>query len=432
MGFSGTLPAGGRASVAGIAVVGGGIAGLACAWRLARSGHDVELFERGDAPGGRMRSLRRDGFLLDAGAPCFARSDAAVRAVSDAVGLAPDRSPYLHAQDAWMRGGALHLLGRDGASGVGLVEGALRLARARRQPLDRRVDPERPQRISGPRLQVELTRDADAAALSWLPARDDADLPQLRALAALRARWSGAEIQSFPGGAGELARVLAERVRVRTGCTVRRVESFTDGARLRVEEAGVGRTREADAVVVAVPGTRVLSLCPKLTPEERGFFEAIRYASALVVFLAFERVPRALVRSVWIAPEARLELSSLLLEHLRPGATPAGAGLVRALLAPAAALRMHRAPDASIADLALENLIYGRFGTPPPAGYHVFRFTDAWPRRDFEDLRRLARFLQRFERSPRLVFAGDYLLAPSADGALASGLRAAAELERGL
>ena len=41
-------------------------------------------------------------------------------------------------------------------------------------------------------------------------------------------------------------------------------------------------------------------------------------------------------------------------------------------------------------------------------------------------------FLRRFERSPRLAFAGDYLVAPSADGALASGLRAAAELERGL
>ena len=418
--------------MAGIAVVGGGIAGLACAWRLARSGHQVEVLEAADAPGGRMRSVQRDGFRLDAGAPCFARSDAALQLVAEAVGLVPERSPYAHARDAWMRGGALHLLGRDGAGAIGLVEGALRLARARRRPLDRRVDPDRPQRMSSARLQHELARDAESAALSWLPVPEGADLPLLRALAALRATWSGAEIQSFAGGAGELARALAERVTLRTGCRVRRVESFTDGARLRVEEQGVVRTREADAVVVAVPGTRVLGLCPKLTPEERGFFETLRYGSALVVFLAFARVPRAQVRSVWIAPEAGLELSALVLEHLRAGAAPAGAGLVRALLSPAAAVRMHRAPDASVADLAVENLAYGRFGAPPPAAYHVFRFPDAWPRTELDDTRRLARFLQRFERSPRLAFAGDYLMAPSAEAALASGLRAAAELERGL
>jgi hypothetical protein len=91
---------------------------------------------------------------------------------------------------------------------------------------------------------------------------------------------------------------------------------------------------------------------------------------------------------------------------------------------------MHRAPDASIADLAVENLAYGSFGAPRPCDYAVLRVPDAWPRFEPDDVRRLARFQQRFERSPRLVFAGDYLMAPSSDAALASGLRAAAELER--
>jgi len=200
-----------------------------------------------------------------------------------------------------------------------------------------------------------------------------------------------------------------------------------------VLEQGAVRTLEPDAVVVAVPGTRVTSLCPKLTPEERGFFEGIRYAASLVAFLAFARVPQALAyRSVWIAPEAGLELAGIALEHQRPGAAPDGAGLLRAVLSPGACARMHRAPDASVADLALENLVYGGFRTPRPRDFAVFRFPDAWPRFEDEDVQRLARFLLRFERSPRLAFAGDYLMAPSADAALASGLRAAAELERTL
>lgn len=418
--------------MAGIAVVGGGIAGLACAWRLARAGHEVEVLERASEPGGRMRSARRRDFLLDLGTPCFARSDAALQVAADALGLAAELRPWARSRDAWLRDGVLRPLGREGVHAVASLEGTLRLARARRRPLAQRVDPERAHSLERPQLAREIARDAEAAALSWLPAPEDAEPRLLGALAALRSGWSGAELLSFADGTGTLARELASRLRVRSECEVRRVESFTGGARLALCEQGVARTLDADAVVVAVPGSRVNALCPKLTPEERGFFEAVRYAPALVAFLAFARVPSARVRSVWIPPHAGLELSGLVLEQLRPGAAPHGAGLVRALIAPAACLRMHRAPDASIADLAAENLAYGRFGLPRPCDYTVLRFPDAWPRFEPGDVQRLARFLQRLERSPRIAFAGDYLVAPSADAALASGLRAAAELEAAL
>ena len=425
------MRAGGRA-LAGIAVIGGGIAGLACAWRLARAGHEVEVLERVGAPGGRMRSVRRGDFLLDLGTPCFAQSDSALRIAADALGLADAIRPFARGRDAWMQGGALRPLGRESASAIAGAAGALRLARTRRRLLERRVDPSRLLSLERARLSTEIARDAEAAALSWLPAPQDAPPALLRAISALRQGWSGAELASFEGGSGALASALAARLRVRGDCHVRRVETFTGGARLAFTERGVARTLDADAVVVAVPGSRVTGLCPKLTPEERGFFESVRYAPALVVFLAFARVPSAALRSVFVAPEEGLELSALVLEHLRPGAAPHGAGLVRALLSPDASLRMHRAPDASIADLAVENLAYGRFGAPRPCDYAVQRHPDAWPRFAAADVRRLARFLQRFERSPRLAFAGDYLTAPSADAALASGLRAAAELEGSL
>lgn len=419
--------------MAGVAVVGGGIAGLACAWRLVRAGHEVEVFERAVEAGGRMQSVRRGDFLLDPGTPCFAKSDSAVQVAAEALGLSQALRPFPHARDAWTRGDALHPLGRESARSVASVERALRLASARRRPLEQRVDPQRLQALERPQLAREIARDAEAAALSWLPAPEAADLALVRALAALRSGWSGAELASFEEGTGLLSRTLAARLRVRTACEVRRVETFTGGARLHVVEQGALLRLETDAVVVAIPGTRVTALCPKLTPEERGFFEGVRYAPALVAYLAFARVPQALAsRSVWIAPEAGLELAGIVLEHQRPGAAPHGEGLVRAVLAPAACARMHRAPDASVADLAVENLAYGGFHTPRPSDFAVFRFADAWPRFEAEDVQRLARFLLRFERSPRLCFAGDYLMAPSADAALASGLRAAAELERSL
>jgi phytoene desaturase len=50
-----------------VVVVGGGVAGLATAALLAADGHDVELFEKNDALGGRAGSWEQDGFRFDTG-----------------------------------------------------------------------------------------------------------------------------------------------------------------------------------------------------------------------------------------------------------------------------------------------------------------------------------------------------------------------------
>jgi phytoene dehydrogenase-like protein len=52
-------------------VVGAGLAGLACALDLCRAGRRVTLLEASDGVGGRMRTDRRDGFLLDRGFQVF-------------------------------------------------------------------------------------------------------------------------------------------------------------------------------------------------------------------------------------------------------------------------------------------------------------------------------------------------------------------------
>ncbi len=54
-----------------VVVVGAGLAGLACALDLCRAGRRVALLEASDGVGGRMRTDRRDGFLLDRGFQVF-------------------------------------------------------------------------------------------------------------------------------------------------------------------------------------------------------------------------------------------------------------------------------------------------------------------------------------------------------------------------
>ena len=50
-----------------VVVIGAGLAGLAAARRLAIAGREVCVIEAGDAPGGRVRTDRIDGLLLDRG-----------------------------------------------------------------------------------------------------------------------------------------------------------------------------------------------------------------------------------------------------------------------------------------------------------------------------------------------------------------------------
>ena len=71
-------------------------------------------------------------------------------------------------------------------------------------------------------------------------------------------------------------------------------------------------------------------------------------------------------------------------------------------------------------------------GAPRLAGGSVRRDERAGPRFVPGAGGRLRAFLQRSERSPRLAFAGDYLLGAGAESAVTSGLRAAASVERSL
>src|ERR1700761_6826602 len=54
-----------------VVIVGAGVAGLACAQDLVAAGVPVRIVEAGDAVGGRMRTDRRGGFLLDRGFQVF-------------------------------------------------------------------------------------------------------------------------------------------------------------------------------------------------------------------------------------------------------------------------------------------------------------------------------------------------------------------------
>ncbi len=90
-----------------VVVVGAGLAGLACARELALRRIPVRVFERGDAVGGRVRTDKVDGFLLDRGFQVFMTAYPEARRVLDyeALALKP-----LYPGALVYRGGKLHRL----------------------------------------------------------------------------------------------------------------------------------------------------------------------------------------------------------------------------------------------------------------------------------------------------------------------------------
>ncbi len=69
-----------------VLVIGGGISGLACAWRLRQQGICVQLLERGSRFGGVIGAVERDGFLFDTGPQSFPATPS-IAALVEELGL---------------------------------------------------------------------------------------------------------------------------------------------------------------------------------------------------------------------------------------------------------------------------------------------------------------------------------------------------------
>ena len=439
--------------MASIVVVGGGISGLSCAFRLRRAGHDVEVLERESTPGGRLKSEAHGEFTIERGAACISPRDhnllglVAALDLQDSVrGIAPSGDAVLRAgrfvSASWdspvglLRSSALSPLSR-----ARLARLALDLARHRRllsplhperaaeldgedaaSYLDRIVGRDARDRLVAPLLQASLYCDIDRvsqATAQWV----------LRQEAAAYRLESLGPPQTLDGGLGGIVDALTKSVRVRRGCEVVSIHTEHEGARVAFRGGGRDRLVIADAVVLAVPGPEVVGLCPKLTPAERGYFESVRFVQGLVAHLMLAEAPPAMThyRVAFARPDA-FDLYAVTAGHGRPGAAPRGAGLLSAAFRADASARLWNAEDAEIVELACENLERTPISVVRPIAAAVHRHSLLLPMFSPGSLRRLASFLRRVDRSPRLAFAGDYLVGPCAEAAVTSGMRAASEI----
>jgi protoporphyrinogen/coproporphyrinogen III oxidase len=450
-----------------IVVVGGGIAGLAAARQLEALLPDatVTLVERESRLGGKLRTERVDGFVVEGAADSFlSRKERGVGLAEELgvelVGRRPERAR------SFVRVGAeLHPL-PEGLTGMiptdpdALAESALlspagreRLARERDVPpeppdgdesiasfISRRLGREAYERLVEPLMTGIYAGDGERLSLQ-------ATFPNLRALeleygsllqglaAQPAAASSRPPFVSPRGGVDELVSAVAaslERTSIVTGRSVTAVRRLADGFWLDLHGA---EPLAADGVVIAAPTFVAAELLVGVDAELAEELDAIRNASSAIVTLALaaDDVPHPLDGYGYVVPRAEGSevLACTWSSSKWEGRAPDGFELVRVYAGRFGGRDVMVDSDLELVALAREELrLLGI--TAEPARTWIHRWPRGMPQYVLGHPERLERIDAAVERHPGLALAGAAYRGVGIPDCIHSGEEAARSVARSL
>jgi oxygen-dependent protoporphyrinogen oxidase len=327
-----------------IVVVGGGVAGLASAYRLlaSREGIDVTVLEAGTEPGGKVRSVEVGGIRLDGGPDSLiARKPWAVQLARE-LGLAGELvAPATGVTFIWTDGGLRRfpsgpfgvptelreLWGWDGMSRRGRIEALGDLVRKRRKEggdeslgalLRRRIGDEATDSLVAPLLGGLFAGDVDRlSALATFPELAEWERRHGSLIRGARAAARAAADAAPPpmflrprGGMRRLTDALVSALgeRVRCGARVDGLEREGAGYVVRAGEMECS----ADAVVLASPAFVSADLIRDLAPEAVAGLRRIPHVSTGVLLLVYHegtgaRLPDS---SGFVVPRGKLAMTA--------------------------------------------------------------------------------------------------------------------------
>ncbi|MDP2577697.1 MAG: protoporphyrinogen oxidase [Gemmatimonadota bacterium] len=309
-----------------IAVVGGGIAGLAALHELERlakrSGHraDIDLYEAADRLGGTIRTVRDGPYLLDVGPDSLLTSKPWAIELCEELGLESE----LIATDETHRGVALYSRGklrrlRFGSDappmkmvlsfltgGIISWPGLLRMAGDFVIPqgaaagdesiadfFRRRLGREAVERLIDPFMAGIYGGDANRLSLPGTFPRfvemQERHRSLLVAIMKRRAeeRRQGPLFKSLRSGLGQLIEALTGSLEMTTSYLGTAVSSVRRVGERYVLDTAAGARGDYSAVILAVPAHVAASLTSEMAPDLSAGLGEIRYVSSATVFLAF-------------------------------------------------------------------------------------------------------------------------------------------------
>jgi len=462
------------ARIVDIAVIGGGITGLACGLELADAGRDLVVLEASDEPGGVVRSVKMGDFLFEDGPHTVPGSSRNLRECAALAGL----SGRLIASRTEADRRFLFLRGRLRAlptSPVGMLttsvlslRGKLRLLLEPLRRLEASEDEPSLEAFLTSRIGREATRNLAGAFVRGVYA---AELDQLGAASAFPRVWERAHaaggllrgmvggvratrgeereaapgpdtgrrgLLSFPGGLGELCTGVVSALGERLHCGAR-VEELARGADGRWLLRAGSETWTARRVVLATPARTTADMLEELGVES-GAPQALRdidHAALTVVHLGLTQLdavtPIDLPRGFGFlvppdepaGPRTPRVLGALFPHNLFEGRCPAGGAVATFIYA--AEVAGDRSKD-ELAELALEDLerALGRRAHARVSALHVTRWSDVIPRYGVGHAARMQRLIAGLEvELPGLRLAGNFIGGVSVEDCLARGRRAA-------
>ncbi|HEX9730262.1 MAG TPA: protoporphyrinogen oxidase [Gemmatimonadales bacterium] len=444
-----------------VAVVGGGIAGLATAIELEARGLEVLVLEGGDRVGGNLRTDREDDWIIERGPNGFLDNVPATLDLVRRVGLESSlqRANPRAAKRYLFRNGRLHLLpgGPLGflKSPVLSVRGKLRVllepfARPRPEDVDETIYQFAARRIGHEAASVlvdamvsgvfagnvrELSLASTFPTMAGME-REHGGLvramlakQRMRRAArrdAARRRGRGEDVAQLtrPGGpagpAGTLtscaggldrfptaaARMLGDRVRMNTPVTA--LERDGAGGWTMVTEAG--ETVHADAVVLAVPAAVAAPLLEPLDGRLGRHVGAIRSASLAVVALGYDAatVGGAPDGFGFLVPrgEGPRILGCLWDSSLFPGRAPETRVLLRAMIGGAHDPAAVTLDDGTLVRIVREDLQTVMGISADPVLVRVYRHPGGIAQYATGHAARLAAIHERLTRLPGLSLTG--------------------------
>lgn len=429
-------------SGARLAVVGAGIAGLACAHRLATRGHRVTVYEREPRPGGRMSTVEAGGFRIDIGTNLLVGHYHRLQALLAELGIADQWFEFQVGAGGVLRDQALtsftpqsllEVIGYQGLSLASRLElvryflGTLRWQgeldffdlSAGDDELDGidayswtrdHVTPEVAEYLVDPFIRTFHFHGAHHLSMKYF-----------HALAVLFMTEGGFRSYGLRDLMIALPRALASRLDVRFGTPVRAVAGGPGGVVVET----TGKVESFDQAVLAVPGpvARRLLLDPGAAQAE--LLTAVRYSSTLSIAYA---VPRAVVadfEGIWV-PWKESRIVSEGTNETCKGCADDRDCVLNLAVHEEAARGLLTLPDPEAARLVADE--WGRL-FPAYAGklrpLHVQRWRHALPVYGPGTITKVKRLLPEAQGAKGIWFAGDWLNSPWVEGALRGGERTA-------
>lgn len=362
-----------------VVVVGGGITGLAAAWYLLRAaaagpGFEVVVLEADRRAGGKLRTERRDGFLIEAGPDSFLTGKPAAVDLCRELGLTgaliPQRQPrnasvlrrgrlvpippglrLVHPTRPWallrspllspagrLRALAHPLVPRRADAGDESLGSYVRrrygreMLRVLGEPLLAGIHLADPWQISltatfpGLRTPPRRGGTGGTGGTSSAGARGPADVPHLR----------GSPFASLSGGMEQLVDALGAALgrALRTGAAVTAIAPAPAGYRVRLDGPAGGAELDAAAVVVTTPAAVAARLAARFNPPLAQRLAAAEATTSAVVTLGYAGIGSGFptAGSGFLVPrgEGCRLLACTWSSAKWPGRAPAGGLLLRA------------------------------------------------------------------------------------------------------